>query len=194
MIRKGTWILIAVFAVLLAGAFYLQKNPMPAGGGTATPSPTAEPAAFLAGWNTSDIVAIDLKEGQNSTIQLAQDEKGAWQLGAQKTPVDPGKVEQVRSEIVSMRPTRTLPTDFAREAAGLTNPARTLTIRNKSGQQVVMRIGNPTPTGTGYYMQVDDQAPVVVAQGSVDGIVSPLTSLVATPTPAATVSQPTATP
>jgi hypothetical protein len=174
MVRKQTWILLVVFAVLLGGAFYLQKNPLPSSSGTETPSPTALARLLKEGWNTSDIVWMELKGKQSSAIQLSRDNQGVWTLTPEAATVDPGKAEEIRTQIADMRALANLPASFALDAAGFSAPAYILTIKNTQGQQSVIRIGNETPTATGYYAQVDDQAPVVIDKTVIDNVTGKL--------------------
>ncbi len=184
MIRKQTWILLAVFILLLGGAFYLQKNPLPSGT-KPTPSPTAT-MLLLPGWKDSDIVKVVLQDAPGSSTQVSQDDKGNWKLilnTGKETTVAAGMVEQLRSAITSMNVQATLPSGYALDALGLKSPAKTLTIQNKQGQQAVIHIGSATPTGNGYYLQVNNQAPVVVDKGAVDGALSQFDAMHPTPTP-----------
>jgi hypothetical protein len=183
MVRKQTWILLAVFVVLLGATFYLQKNPLPKAAGTTTPSATSA-APILQGWNANDIVWMELKDAQGATILMAQDSEGSWALGQDgKQKVEAGLAEEITAQIASMRPVTTLATGFDLEPVGLKTPARILTIRNKQGKQTEIHIGNVTPTGSGYYVQVDQQAPVVVEKTTVDGTLDLFQNALPTATP-----------
>jgi hypothetical protein len=182
MVRKQTWILLAVFAVLLGATFYLQKNPLPKAG-SVTPSPTTA-APLLQGWSADDIVWMELKDGQGSAILIAQDAEGNWTLGQDgKQKVAAGVAEETRAQISAMRPVTTLPASFELDPVGLKAPARILTIRNKQGKQAEIHIGNATPTDSGYYVQVDQQAPVVLDKTTVDGTLDLFKNALPTATP-----------
>lgn len=186
MVRKQTWILLAVFAVLLAGALYLQKNPLPKPAGEVTPSATTA-AALLQGWNASDITYMESKDSQGSSIVLSKDAQGNWTLGQDgKQKVEPGLGEEIAAQITEMRPVMALQANIGLEPIGLKTPARLLTIRNQQGKQTELRIGNTTPTGSGYYIQVDQGAPVVLDKTSVDGTLDLFKYALPTATPAPT--------
>ncbi len=181
MVRKQTWILLAVFAVLLAGMFYLQKNPLPSSGST-TPSPTSA-APVLQGWTSSDIVSMEFKDThQGTTIQISQDAQGNWTLGPDKKKVDTGLAEELRTQIAEFRPIAALPTGLQLQAIGLETPSRILSIRNKQGKQSELRIGNADPTDSGYYVQMDNQPPVVIAKSTIDGTLDLFNNAIPTPT------------
>lgn len=199
MVRKPTWILLGLFAVLLAGVFYLQKNPLPEPA-SKTPSPTAAPR-LLEGWAAGDIVFMEMKDSQGKDIQLTQNADGAsWTLGPDsKQKVESGLVEEIRSQVVEFRAVTTLPAGYQLEPIGLQTPKRSLALRNKQGKQAELRIGAATPTGDGYYVQVDNQAPVVLSKNTIDGTLDLFNNALPTPTPApaaptTTNPQPTNTP
>lgn len=185
MIRKPTLILLIVFAILLGGVFYLEKNPLPGSQAKATPSATAMPN-LLPGWTTSDINTIELKPAQGSPLTLSKDDKGAWTLTEGSTKisenVEAGKVEQIRSQILDASTLAVLPADYALDPIGLKTPENILTVRG-AGKQTELRIGKQTPTENGYYIQVDGKAPVVADKYAVDGFMEQLKGLLPTPTP-----------
>ncbi len=186
MIRKQTWILLIIFALLLGVAFYLQKNPLPESA-ELTPSPTSAPN-LLQGWQSSDIVWMELVVGQGEPIRILQDAQGNWVLeSGESFPVEAGKAEQLRSEIAEIRPITVLPADYALDALGLNIPSRTLSIRDKQGKQVTISIGNMDPTESGYYAQVATQAPAVINSYTLEGIVDLFYSAQPTPTPEPTI-------
>ncbi len=186
MVRKQTWILLAVFAVLLGVTFYLQKNPLPKAAGSVTPSATSA-APILQGWDPSSIVWLESKDSQGGTIVLSQDSQGNWTLGQDgKQKVEAGVPEEIRAQVTTMSPAASLPPSFALDPAGLKAPTRVLTLRDKQGKQAEIRIGNETPTGSGYYVQVDQQAPVVVDKTTVDGTLDLFKSALPTATPSPT--------
>ncbi len=185
MIRKQTWIVLGVFIVLLGFAFYLQKNPQ-VGAANATPSATVQPQ-LLPGLTDTDVVSIERKDQQGGTLQVSQDAQGDWLLGPENTQkVTPGPIEEARSQITSTLVLASVPENIDRTVTGLAQPATILTLKDKTGKQTELRIGNATPTGSGYYLQVNNQAPVIVDKGSVDGFLGSLTKdslLLTTPTP-----------
>lgn len=196
MIRKQTWILLAIFAVLLAGVFYLQKNPLPVNKADITPSATAQ-RSLLAGFQTQDIVFVSYKDS-TGTLQLSNN-GGNWTILPENKPVDVGKAEEIRAQIADMHVMSVLPTSFSVETGGLSSPAQILTFKTSQGKQAVLKIGHATPTGDGYYVQVDNNTPEVMDKGSIDTLVGQMTlsNLAPTPTQVATGTKkvvPSATP
>lgn len=168
MIRKQTWILLVVFAALLGVMFYLRQNPLP-DPAQATPSVTAQPV-MLPGWQPEDITQISIQHGQGEALMLAKDAEGSWMLEPGALPVEAGKVEQLRAQITDLRVIAALEPGSDPAATGLNQPVLTLAIWNTEGQESVLKIGGITPIETGYYIQVGENAPVVVSKFAVDAL------------------------
>jgi len=175
MVRKQTWILLAVFALTVAAAFLIKEKPALLGfEASPTASPTTQPR-MTEGWQSSDIVWIELQDNQGNNLRVLQNASGNWVLDSEEgNAVDAGVVEEVRSQIAAANAIASLDPSFALDVIGLDAPTHILTIRNQQGQQMVIRIGQVTPTGNGYYVKVDDAAPVVVGKNTVDDIVNKL--------------------
>jgi hypothetical protein len=140
---------------------------------------------LLPGWTSSDIVWMESKDSSNGkSIQISQDAQGNWTLGpGGKQKVEAGVGEELRTQIVEIRTMATLPLGLQMDAVGLSAPTRFLSIRNKQGKQSEIHIGKADPTGSGYYVQVDNQSPVVVDKYTFDGTLNLFNNALATPTP-----------
>jgi hypothetical protein len=137
---------------------------------------------------------------QGTAILISQDAQGNWTLGPDgKKKVDTGLAEELRTQIAEFRPVAALPASLQLQAIGLETPSRILTIRNKQGKQSELRIGNADPTDSGYYVQVDNQPPVVIAKTTIDGTLNLFNNAIPTPTappvtPTPATAQPQASP
>lgn len=182
MVRKQTWILLAVLAVLVGVTLYLQKNPLP-DNASVTPSATSQPV-LLRNVQPNDINLVELlNSGEQTPVQISLDDQGGWTYtGKEKSKADSGKMEQVRSEVTALRVIATLPVDYPADSIGLKTPAQTLTIGTKAGQKVSIRIGKETPTQDGYYVQIGLDAPAVVNKTALDGILNLIKEAVPVPT------------
>ena len=197
MIRKQTTVLIGIFAALLGLTFYLQKNPIAASNADVTPSATALPA-MLPGWTSTDITTMELKDNQaGTTTRLTADAQGNWTEVGEGKAVSLGKVEMIRSEIVNTQAMAALSGSYALDALELSQPAYVLALTNAQGKQSEIHIGKVTPTGSGYYVQVDGQAPVVASKTAVETILDgfkPEKLFDYTPTPVVTTPAETTAP
>lgn len=175
MIRKQTWILLAVFIVVLAATIVLEKNPdLLKSSQTSTPSPTSQ-AMMVEGWQSSDITQIEILDSQGSRLKILQTDEGQWVIDSPDgDAADAGIVEEIRAQITAARTTAFLDPGYDLNSVGLSIPSNTLTIRNAQGRESVIRIGELTPTGAGYYVKVDNAAPAVISKYSIDDILSRL--------------------
>lgn len=170
MIRKQTLILLGILAVLVGLTFYLRENPLAPSGAEITPSATSQPA-LLSGWQTSEITWMEWQDAQSGTeMRLEQDAQGNWVQVSEGKPVSLGKVEQIRTQVLDTRVTASLSGSYSLDALNLTQPAYVLTLGSAEGKTSKITIGKTTPTGNGYYIQVDQQAPVVAAKMAVEAI------------------------
>ena len=180
MIRRQTWVLVAILILLLGVVFYLQRNPLPPSGAEITPSATS-PASLLPGFGAQDIMYVSIKNGED-TIELSNN-GGRWVLLPGNKAVEAGKVEEIRAQLADMHVMANLPASFDPETGGLTKSTRMISLRNSQGSQVDMKIGDATPTGDGYYVQINSNAPVVVNKGSIDVLLEQISLSNLAPTP-----------
>ena len=171
---------MAVFIVLLGAAFLLQKTNIlkPASTPTATPNPPLlgninDPitSVRLADQHGLDIVA---KLGNNN--QWAIDQPAGLQISQ-------GSMQEILSDFDGMSIQSALMSPLPLESTGLQLPAYTITITYQSGQSHVIKVGNLTPTQSGYYVQLDTGNTVIVNQSGIDNVVELLKSVTYTPTP-----------
>jgi hypothetical protein len=189
MIRKPTWILLAVFIVLIGVALYLQKNPIKSGA-ELTPSPTPS-VSILKDWTTNDIVQIDYQDSQGAIIQLKQVKQGQWSLLPDDQPVDLGKVEEIRTQLLDTQVMTTMDGNYDLASIGVDKPVETITLTNTNGKKAAIQIGNKTPIATGYYIRINQNPPVVVNNYAIEGVIDLLKKaniLGHTPTPEQTPS------
>jgi hypothetical protein len=189
MVRKQTWILLGIFIVMAGVAFYLQKNPLKSSVAL-TPSPTPS-VSILKDWQSADITSIDYLDNQGSSIQMVQIAQGSWVLQPEAKPVGLGKVEELRTQLLDTQVITTLDPGYDLASVGLSSPSGTITLTNTKGEKAVIRIGKITPIATGYYVQVNQEQPVVVSNYAIEGVLNLLKIeqlLDLTPTPELTPS------
>jgi hypothetical protein len=184
MIRKQTWILLGVFVILIGLAFYLQKNPLK-NSAALTPSPTAS-VSILKDWTSADIIQIDYQDSQGAILHLKQVTSGNWSLEPEGKPVELGKVEEIRTQILDTQVVTFLDTGADLASIGVNAPLETITLTNTKGDKAVIQIGAKTPIATGYYIRINQNTPVVVNNYSIESILDALKTanlLGLTPTP-----------
>jgi hypothetical protein len=189
MIRRSTWITLAVFAALVVAAFIWQRYKKEAE--PVIPTPTfqlIQPALYDLG--TDIITWIQFADAEGNVLEVER-ESGSdpWvMVGETAETSDSFRIGTVAGQLLSIRAMTTFETELGIETVGLKNPAYTITIKTAAGEEIVTNIGNLTAIGNGYYIQVDEGEVVVVAKLVLDEVLGILTEppLLATPTPEVT--------
>lgn len=202
MIKRTTWILLAVFAALVGVAWILQRSNLTA---KSKATPTAE-AQLLFNLDANALSSLKIQDGQGKTVELNKDQNGQWKLVEPSGDVaDSVQVDSTIRQYASVPVLNQLDPPPPPEATGLITPTYTVTLSSSDNQLHVAKVGAATSTGTSYYVQVNSGSVDVVSKSIVDGVLDlfknpPLATPTpeASPTPAASetpsVSQPSPTP
>jgi len=184
MIRRPTWIILAIFLVLLVLAWYLQQTRQNTQAET-TPTPASQ-ALFEIEENA--VTGLRVEDNQGRVVELGKDAEGQWALAEPAALVDPLKADSAVGQVVTLDASTTLESAPSRDLIGLDPPAFTITVSLSDGTQRVIRVGNVTPIETGYYTQVDDGPVQVVSKFGLDAVIGLLDNppVQATPTAAET--------
>lgn len=172
MIRRSTWILLAIFLLVLAGAWGFQRyqagRPAPA---TSTPSSEA-----LLQIEANTLANLRIEDSQGKALVLGRDAAGMWTIVEPQSEwqTDSAGVESGITQLLALQSQFTLemPDDLAKY--GLLQPAYQITINLNGGENHVLLVGNEAPAVSGYYVQLDGGAPRVVSRFSLDPIINML--------------------
>jgi hypothetical protein len=166
MIRRSTWLLVAVFVVVLGGAVYWQQRPAASAENEATPIPAAQPLFPV---TPEELVRLQVQETSGGAVILEREAGGLWELvqpaGAE---TDPAQVETKLSQLTSLRIKTSLEPAADLSIFGLDSPAYRVSLRTTDGQDYGLVIGDLTPTGDGYYVQLNGNPPQVVNKISME--------------------------
>ena len=163
MIRRSTLILLTIFALLLAGAVYLQRS-----GKTLKAEATPTEFSPLLFSFDSQIESFRLEQVGKGVVEIGRDEQGIWELISPKAETNIGEVESAISQLLSLRVVSELKDGPGLDETGLVEPAYRLLLTLANGQQEQMNVGHLTPTKSGYYVQVGNRGIFVVGQYSLD--------------------------
>jgi hypothetical protein len=171
MIRRSTWVVLLIFALLVAGMYGWQRYQ--GNKAVAQPTPTFGPADMRPFSPGGTIVFLHVDEAGSKTVEVIRDSQGKWSLsvpGGQEA--DTAAIDSVVTQLESLAPARLLDQPPGLEAMGLDKPVYHLVVKTDSGEQVTADVGGLAPTQTGYYVKVNDNTFYVIDKGSVDAIVS----------------------
>lgn len=195
MIKRNTWLLLALFAALAGFAVYLNNKPETAAPkADATPSATVAPVEFLFPAQEGVVTSLLIESREGEVVRVARGQDGWTLTRPLEAKADPGPMESAASQVTALTVVSRLDLDPA--VVGLKSPAYVITVGFSSGRSVRAEIGDETPTGTGYYVRKDDGSILVINKYGLDALLGLLHSppYLETPTPSPSPMPPTDTP
>ncbi|NPA93776.1 MAG: DUF4340 domain-containing protein [Chloroflexi bacterium] len=162
MIRRSTWIALALFAVLAGVAYGANRYKSQKSGAEATPSATP---VELVSFSLNDVVGVEIQGPDQTVVLRRSDPEADWQV-VQPTPQKNEFANQQRIiaavyNLIAPSVLTTLSDTSDLKALGLNKPTYIIKVRLKDGQTWQMNVGNQTPIQSGYYVQVGKQIAVV---------------------------------
>jgi len=184
MIRRTTWVVLVIFAALVAVLVFWQRSKE-----NAPAEPTSTPSQASLFDLNANITYLRLEKVGGAVVEMVRGEDGIWQLTwpeAKKTDV--GAVQTAVTQILSLQILTTLNTNPGLDTLGLASPAYRILIGLEDGSQVVINVGNSSPTGSGYYVVVSGRPLYVISKSGLDSVLKLIESppIELTPTPEAT--------
>mgnify|MGYP001171295868 CR=1 FL=1 len=188
MIRKTTWIVLAIFIAALAIALLWQRNKQQQ---AAEATPTEGGASQSLFGIDEQITAVRLERVGDRVVELKRNDQEEWTIAwPEGLEPDSASLDSTLSQLASMTVLSALEDAPPLEDMGLTAPAYRILITLKNGKQFYAAIGKETPTGSGYYVQGSDHRLSVVSKFSLDSILGLIDNLPLKPTPTVAVETP----
>ncbi len=173
MIRRNTWIVLGIFAILLAGAWLYQRSQ---NGEVAQATPTAGVSLlFEPGERT--ITALRISNNEGTSVAMTLDPAGVWELAEPGgEPADENRVQSAVSQAGQLRILAPVESAIDRGTIGLDPAQYTVEVTYSDGVEAKAYFGDETPTASGYYAYLqDNQRLQVVNKFSVDSLLALLT-------------------
>lgn len=184
MVKRPTWILLIVLALVIGAYFYLQERPLKA----TELSPTAFKPGFLITKDSGALTKIHILDAQGNSLQMERDASGNWAI-TQPEPAaaNQSQAEAAETQFFALSVLTTLETSPVLDVIGLNPPAYTITLGFFGNTQKVLDVGGLTPTGSGYYVRLEGKF-YVISQSSINAVLGLLRNppYAATPTIPAT--------
>ena len=176
MVKRQTWILLAVFVALIGLAFIWtgyqnnQRKSHP------TASPT--PEQFLFTFDSAAVASLKLTDNTSGkSVMVSRDTAGQWVLvEPQAEFTDIASVEAAVTQLASLRVTSSLTNTQNPAEFGLDKPAYTITININGGGQLLAQVGSATATSSGYYVLAPGGALQIVNKYGLDAVFKLLTN------------------
>jgi hypothetical protein len=174
MIRRTTWIFVAIFLLLVGVLVYMQRADQ-AGEGAATPTAAV---AYFFDTQENDINSLRISGAAGQSVAVARGEGEGWTLlEPEGQPADTTRIETAILQAEGWRIVAALENPPAAEVVGLEPPKVRLEATLSDGRRQTAFLGDQTPTQNGYYGRLEDGPVVVVAQSGADTLLE----LLATP-------------
>jgi len=187
MVRRPTWVLLAVFAVLIGLAIFWSRYQN--GVRKSHPTPTPTPQQYLFTIDQAAVASFKITgNADGKTVLVTRDVNGQWSLVEPKADyTDVSNVEAALTQLASLTVQSSLPNSDNLAEYGLDKPTYTITINMNGGQQYIAQIGSATATSSGYYVIVSGGMPEIVSKYSLDAVLKlwsnpPIATATLTPT------------
>jgi len=192
MVRRSTWILLAVFAILVGFAWFFQRYQANKAENAATATPTTSPVNLYDLTNTQ-VNEINITDNAGDKIDLYRDSGSSnWAItGEPVDQADSVQIESISTQLFSLQVKETLTQTPPLDSIGLAIPAYTITMTTSDGTQIITYVGTQTAIGSGYYVRVGDGPVDIVDKAMMDDILNLLKNppLLPTATPEATATE-----
>jgi Domain of unknown function (DUF4340) len=147
-------LIAAVLLALLLGVLYWSNHRKPSEDAAVKASSDA-PVKILS-LNQADITRLSIQRKDQPRVDLVRNDLGVWRITAPKAfETDQGAVSRVLSTLSSLNSDRLLDPKASDPASyGLTLPPLELELTLKDNKTQKLFIGDPTPSGTAYYVML----------------------------------------
>ncbi|HQP08871.1 MAG TPA: DUF4340 domain-containing protein [Anaerolineaceae bacterium] len=159
MIKKSTWIIIIVFLVLVVAMLLIEKYPVGPflGDPTSTPQPV-----IIESIDFTQVTKIQITS-DSSTVELEKTDGTWFVIGENVTKASPEKVDELIYIMEYLDSKASLDPNTPMDTLGLSNPNQVINLETGNGAIYSVSIGSETPTGSGYYAQLNGGTPQIIS-------------------------------
>jgi hypothetical protein len=180
MIRKNTWIMLGLLALLVVSTILIPRLQASAGPKSAVPT-VSEP---LIPAGQANITGMRLTGVIGKPIILKKDAQGVWTvIDPQGLKYDNSQLNSAIDGLASSAVLSHLPTQPPIDVMGLADPTYIIQVTLENGMEMLIKVGKKSPTGSGYYIQQDSNPVVLVTGNPIVNLVELFTAGTASPTP-----------
>ena len=195
MIKKQSWLLLALLAALVGFALFLKNKPesdAPEAGASLVPS--AEPVEYLFPADEGTITSLLVESRDGNSLGMERGDQAWVATRPFAAELLQASVEEAASQISALTVVSRLELDPS--AAGLTSPAYAITVGFDNGNFILVQVGNATPTDSGYYVRKQDGSILIVSKFGLEALFNLLLypPYVSSPTPSPSPATETPTP
>jgi len=186
MVRRSTWVLIVIFAILVGFAWLLQRYQMNKSDTSATTTATIS-LANIYDLNGKQVNEVIISNDAGDKIEFYRDSGSTlWTIiDFPADQVDSFLIDSITAQLFSIKAQETLTQSPPVDSIGLDTPAYTIILTTAEGEQWITYVGSPTPIGSGYYVRIDSGPIVIVDKLVMDDVLNMLSDapVIHTPSP-----------
>jgi hypothetical protein len=194
--KRSTWIMLILLALAGGLYWYLQQpGNLVSKALNAGATPTSEVLHTLISPDYA-VNGLAIQEASGQSVSLAK-EDGIWMVTAgEKGPADQSAAEAAITEAQALQVEAKVASTTDLAAFGLDQPAYLLTLAIENGTPITIKIGSPTVTDNGYYVQKEDGSVAVVNKYGLEALIGLISQppFPPTPTPVSAEETPAPTP
>lgn len=183
MVRRPTWVLLAVFIALIGLAVFWTSYQN--GVRKSHPTPTSTPQQYLFSIDQAAVASFKITGNvDGKTVMVTRDSNGQWSLVEPKSDyTDVANVEAAITQLASLSVQSSLTNTNNLAEYGLDKPTYIITVNMNGGTQYIAQVGSSTATSSGYYVLIPGGVPQIVSKSSLDAVLKLwLNPPIATPT------------
>lgn len=177
MVRRPTWILLGLFALLVGFAWLFQRYQTNKTNNAATATPTTA-AQKLYGISDAQLNDVKITAESGGEIELYRD-PGSTGWAIKDLPVDQAnstQIENLIKQLLRLPVKESLSQTIPLDAVGLSSPPYTIAMTTTDATVVVTDIGMLNAIGDGYYVRVNSGQVMLVGKTVVDDVIALLTN------------------
>jgi len=167
MVRRPTWILLIVLALVVGAYLLIKKYPIKA----AQPTPTVAGATYLITQADGVLQSLQIVDNKGAVFQMQRDLSKTWVITAPtSSAADQGLAGAAESQVGALSIIAALQTPPLSSDIGLGSPTYSMTLGFVSGASHKIEVGSLTPTSSGYYVRFDNGKIYVISQSGIDAL------------------------
>lgn len=179
-------ILVGVLAI----ALYMRQLPA-SNDQDLQPTATTQEARPILSIAPEEVVLLQVIDAAGESTTLERETTGNWLVAEMAgNQADVARIEGLVNQFVSADILAELQPAPELSAIGLEVPAYTIVINTSTGEEYDIKVGSETVTSSGYYLQVNQDDPVVVSNFVIEQVLDVIENPPLVATPAALETQP----
>ncbi len=180
MIRRSTWLVLLLLAVVVGAYYYLKGHPLK----SSQPTPTAQGNTYLITPADGTLQSLEIADAEGNQVRMQRDLSKKWVVTAPKTAeADQGLAGAAETQVGALLIVATLDSAPDPSATGLATPADTIDLTFDTGKAHKLEVGGMAPTKSGYYVRFDSTKVYVISKDGIDSLLNLLKSPPFPPTP-----------